>query len=255
MNLERLPISVILSFCLHAASLGAIFLLMREGPKQHLHLVKGVELLFRPPTSRLRAGQAAPARRRRSDLRELSTRGRGTPGGSVSRYRKAAEQGSADAQLSLGGMLYLGYGVAQDYEEAVSWYRKAAEQGNVYAQSNLGTMYHRGHGVAQDHGEAASWYRKAAEQGYADAQYALGKMYSVGQGVARNYGLAVSWLHKAAEQGHADAQYLLGKMYSLGLGVVKDRREAVSWYRKAAKQGHAAAQVDLLGSEASPDSK
>jgi TPR repeat protein len=40
-----------------------------------------------------------------------------------------------------------GLGVAQDYAKAVRWYRKAAEQGD--AQAKLGFMYHEGQGVAR----------------------------------------------------------------------------------------------------------
>jgi TPR repeat protein len=58
-----------------------------------------------------------------------------------------------------------GLGVGQDDAEAVIWFRKAAEQGHAQAQYNLGWMYANGQGVAQDHAEPAIWYRKAAEQG------------------------------------------------------------------------------------------
>ena len=51
-------------------------------------------------------------------------------------YLKAADQGDANAQCSIGGFYYNGLGVAQDYEEAMKWYFKAAEQGNVDAQYN-----------------------------------------------------------------------------------------------------------------------
>ncbi|WP_052102780.1 tetratricopeptide repeat protein [Porphyromonas gulae] len=69
-----------------------------------------------------------------------------------------------------------GYGVSQDYSEAVKWYRKAAEQGNAHAQNNLGEMYEKGYGVSQDYSEAVKWYLKAAEQGNNEAQYNLHKM-------------------------------------------------------------------------------
>ena len=53
-----------------------------------------------------------------------------------------------------------GWGVAQDYAEAIAdWYRKAAEAGHAQAQFNLGTMYREGHGVAQDDAEAFRWFR------------------------------------------------------------------------------------------------
>ena len=38
-----------------------------------------------------------------------------------------------------------------------------AEQGNATAQYRLGVMYDGGFGVAQDYAEAMKWYRLAAE--------------------------------------------------------------------------------------------
>ena len=71
---------------------------------------------------------------------------------------KAAEQGDAEAQNTLGAMYVLGEGVPEDATEAVKWYRKAAEQGDISAQTNLGVMYAEGKGVPQDYGEAYAWY-------------------------------------------------------------------------------------------------
>jgi len=70
-------------------------------------------------------------------------------------WRKAAEQGHADAQYSLGGMR----GVSN--AESAKWYRKAAEQGHKAAQQSLGYMYEKGEGVPQDKAEARKWFRKA----------------------------------------------------------------------------------------------
>ena len=42
----------------------------------------------------------------------------------------------------------------QDDEEAVNWFRKASEQGLAEAQYNLGIMYSNGEGVKQDKSEA-----------------------------------------------------------------------------------------------------
>ncbi len=160
-------------------------------------------------------------------------------------YRKAAEQGYAAAQHSLGVMYYTGRGVAQDYKEAGRLYRKAAEQGFAVAQYNLGVMYENGQGVAQDSKEAVKYYRKAAEQGITAAQYNLGVMYKHGQGVAQDYKEAVKFYRKAAEQGDVDAQHSLGVMYQHGQGVAQDYKEAGRLYRKAVEQGYAAAQNNL----------
>ena len=57
------------------------------------------------------------------------------------KYKKAADQGDAEAQYNLGDAYRLGAGVPEDYEQAVYWYRKAADQGDAEAQFILGVMY------------------------------------------------------------------------------------------------------------------
>jgi TPR repeat protein len=160
-------------------------------------------------------------------------------------FRKAAEQGDADAQNNLGWMYEQGRGVAPDDAQAAAWYRKVAEQGHADAQFNLGLMHWQGKGVVRDEAQAAAWYRKAAEQGDADAQCNLGLMYEQGKGLARDDAQAAAWFGKAAEQGDADAQIALGRTYEQGRGVARDEAQAAAWYRKAAEQGHAAAQTAL----------
>ncbi|MBO8439336.1 MAG: SEL1-like repeat protein [bacterium] len=160
-------------------------------------------------------------------------------------WRMAAEQGSVDAQLNVGNCYYNGMGVSQDYGQAVKWWRMAAGQGNTVAQLNLGNCYCNGHGVSQDYGQAAWWWRNAAEQGCAEAQLKLGIFYYKGRGVSQDYGQAVKWYRKAAEQGVADAQFNLGLCYYSGLGVPQDYSQAVKWYHKAAEQGLAKAQEEL----------
>ena len=48
--------------------------------------------------------------------------------------------------------------------EAFNWYRKATEQGDADAQFNLGWLYENGWGVSKDYAEAVKWWQKAAEQ-------------------------------------------------------------------------------------------
>src|SRR5271170_4185690 len=54
--------------------------------------------------------------------------------------RELAEQGDAMAQSRLGLMYRDGHGVPQDDQQAVEWFRKAAEQGRANAQYNLAHM-------------------------------------------------------------------------------------------------------------------
>ena len=94
-----------------------------------------------------------------------------------------------------------GEGVPQDDAEAVIWYRRAAEQGHAGAQYSLGRMYDIGRGAPEDDAEAVRWFRLAAEQGEASAQYNLGVMYGTGEGVPQDDAEAVRWYRLAAEQG------------------------------------------------------
>ena len=87
----------------------------------------------------------------------------------LTKFRSAAQQGSASAQFSLGLMYDEGKGVAQDFKEAVRWYKLAAAQGNAKAQFNLGISYGKGEGVAQDYLRAHTWLNLAAISGDADA--------------------------------------------------------------------------------------
>jgi len=52
-----------------------------------------------------------------------------------------------------------------DYAEALKWFRKAAEQGNALAQFSLGAMNATGKGVRQDFVEAHKWSNLAAAHG------------------------------------------------------------------------------------------
>ena len=71
-------------------------------------------------------------------------------------------------------------GKQTDYSEALEWFRKAAEQGYADAQCNLGYCYDKGQGVPQDYSEAVKWYRKAAEQGNEYAKEQLQKLKEMG---------------------------------------------------------------------------
>ena len=125
-----------------------------------------------------------------------------------------------------------------DFATALKEWKPLAEEGNAVAQNNLGLMYHNGWGVPQDYKEAVLLYRLADEQGYAKAQFNLGVMYDVGEGVPQDDKEAVRWYTLAAEQEHAKAQYNLGVMYALGEGVIKDYVYAHMWGNIASMNGN-----------------
>ncbi|MCH8931814.1 MAG: sel1 repeat family protein, partial [Nitrospinae bacterium] len=61
-------------------------------------------------------------------------------------------------------MYLYGEGVPQDYAEAAKWYRKAAEQGDAEAQAMLGLMYLNGEGVPQENVQAHKWFNLSASR-------------------------------------------------------------------------------------------
>lgn len=154
-------------------------------------------------------------------------------------YRKAAENGDAEAQHILSEMYECGYGVEKDEAEAVKWLMKSAGNGRADAQFTLGTRYESGLGVRQDREEAVRLYRAAADQGLAAAQRFLGDMYEGGNGVQQSSAEAAIWYRKAAEQGDRKSQECLARMYREGRGVAQDDAEAEKWMgMKAPEAAH-----------------
>ena len=83
--------------------------------------------------------------------------------------RAEAEKGNAKAQFLLGSNYGSGLsGFKKDEAEAVKWYRKAADQGLADAQAALGVMYSIGRGIPKDEVEAYKWMLLAVEQGSVD---------------------------------------------------------------------------------------
>lgn len=193
------------------------------------------------------------------------------------RLLKDAEQGDAVAQDHVAYLYMSGWGVEQNYNEALKWLEKAVSQGNASAQNHLGIMYHNGTGVACDlHKAGELWemaaqqgntnamlnlggnlgrkgwqkkgmarFKKEAEMGNSYAQLCLGWIYKYGKGVMMNDSLAVKWFRNAAESGNAAGQWELGVMYENGEGVERDYGKAIYWYRKAANLEHDEAWHDL----------
>jgi TPR repeat protein len=127
----------------------------------------------------------------------------------------------------MGNRYASGQTVPKDEPLAASWYRKAAEQGDANAQYLLARMYFEGRGVAQDDAEAARWYRKAAEQNNADAEYALGLMYDNGRGTEKDGAKAVELYQKAAAQGSGDAKDRLAERATI-LAQLRSTRELIA---------------------------
>ncbi len=193
-------------------------------------------------------------------------------------YRRAAEQGDADAQRVLAQKHWLGSNAAEErkafwwytnlaeqgdlsvcyylgcmyknrsndkesIKKAIMWYINAANKGHTSSQYTLGYIYERGKIVTRDEAKAISWFTKAAEQGHTDAQVKLAHLYKDGKD--KDYAKAFEWYNKAADQDNSDAYYEMGRMYEFGLGIPKDVIKAAQLYTKAAADDHLQAACHL----------
>jgi TPR repeat protein len=151
-----------------------------------------------------------------------------------------AEHGDADAQCEVGEWYAGGYGVPKDDTKARDWYRRAAQQGHAKAQATLGSdLYYAtlNHQLpSETYAEAFRWLTQAAEQGQAMAQADLANMYAFGRGVPEDWSKKIYWDTQAAEQGHEGAAKSLSDDYWYGRpGVPKDPANAYYWMKIGAR--------------------
>lgn len=124
-----------------------------------------------------------------------------------------------------------------DDVQAAQWFSKAAEQGDANAQRSLGLAYAKGEGLPRNYAQAAQWFRKAAEQGDADAQFYLGNTYNGGLGLPRDHVRAYKWWMLAkADSSSGDGAYgrSIHQMTVSGSRMTADQmasatREATEW--------------------------
>ena len=162
------------------------------------------------------------------------------PAETVRWLRRAAAQGHAPAQTSLGMYYLAGEGVDPDPRAAARWWRLAAERGNAVAQYNLGVLYQ---GVPApfrtdadppvDHAEAVRWLSLAAAQDQVQAIMTLAIKYRDGDGIPQTPGEAFRWFLRASELGVVEAMGEVGSMYAAGRGVERDDLEAYRWLHLA----------------------
>jgi uncharacterized protein len=145
-----------------------------------------------------------------------------------------AESGNPEAQLEL-GQTFSERKTLEGLTQAVYWFRKAAEQGYADAEMRLAGAYGAGEGVSRDNNFALYWLMKAAEDGQATAQWVLGALYRDGREVERNEEKAFDLFLRAAKQGDVDSQFSVAQMYEEGDVVPQNYVRAVNWYKKASE--------------------
>lgn len=146
-----------------------------------------------------------------------------------------AATGDVAAQRIVGTLLV----AAGDHAQAAFWLRRAADQGDAFAQGSLGWLHRTGRGVPQDFAMAFQLSLAAAEQGDPQGALTLAVLHSLCLGRPVNNREAVKWARLAAEQDCdkkttpivvcAEAQSLMGSAYFSGEGVPQDFVLAHMW--------------------------
>ncbi|MBI3374934.1 MAG: sel1 repeat family protein [Betaproteobacteria bacterium] len=148
--------------------------------------------------------------------------------------RRAADAGHAPSQVLLGDIL----DQAEFDAEALAWYRRAAEQGDAAGEYSVGGMYFSGEGVKKDLSQAYFWFLRAAEKKYAPATIALANAYiRAEQGeipVSPDKSVAADWLRKAAALDYLPALEALAQAYRAGgFGISPDAMQAEHYVARA----------------------
>ncbi len=110
------------------------------------------------------------------------------PAEAVKYYKKAAEQGDAEAQYLFATCLFIGNAVTQNVKQAVEYYQKSAQQEYMKAINDLGVCYARGIGVPKDGKEALAHFGAASEgdHGFYVADSNVAYCYQNGIGVEKD---------------------------------------------------------------------
>ena len=180
----------------------------------------------------------------------------------VNYLKRAAKEGSSDANYLLYKCYSAGKGVEKDTQKADNYFNSIWEISDPdlafnYAKSGLficmELFLQKKTSDSKKLAQSVLFhYAKAANAGNKEAARMMYYFYRLGKGdedysylfVKANAEIARKWLLKAAENGDKDSQFEIGEKY------LEEKRDsqALHWFRKAAEQGHEKAKeyVDVL---------
>lgn len=109
-----------------------------------------------------------------------------------------------------------------------------ASQGSAQSQVELGRIYYLGTDAPQDLYLAKNWFEKAADQNYPEACYLLAQMNFAGQGgFTKNDAAGITGLEKAASLDYVPALLELGEIHQQGLrGARSTGRQLTSIFKR-----------------------
>lgn len=150
-------------------------------------------------------------------------------------YKIAAENGHWVAQLRLGTLYMNSDEIPHDYIKAKKWLLLADKQDKPGATNWLGYIYLKGgFGVKQNYSEAIKWFERTAKLGSFSGSYSLGEIYEKGEEVPQNNELAYFWYSIAVKQGDTfsfDEMTRLKKTLSKG-ELVQVKKAVEDWLEK-----------------------
>jgi len=123
-------------------------------------------------------------------------------------FQHGIQLGCPDSEDAL-SQLIVDKEIEAHYELARSQTIRAAEQGSAIAQVRLALIYNEALGVERDPGKAMSLYLQAAKQGHAGAQLAAGVALHMGFCVKQDRVAAMRFLLASAAQGNDGAEIYL----------------------------------------------
>jgi TPR repeat protein len=168
---------------------------------------------------------------------EMYEKGDGLPNSSAEAlkwYRKAADQGSAEASMHIAALVTAGSPTNVNYQEALQRCENAAAQKSPAGATCAGRIYDHGLGVPADAAQAVKWYRRGAELGSASSLLYLGEAYWKGRGVQLNKTAAYMWLLLAARSTIPEARKqeaaLRGELSEKE--IEKAQKNAIEWQKQ-----------------------
>jgi TPR repeat protein len=149
-----------------------------------------------------------------------------------------ADQGDTRSMLGLAYMRLNSVDPRYAPSEAAEYLRRAAAEGSAEAQFELAQLYEKGLGVPQDAERALALYKQSAEQNFADALNDLGFIYfQGGLRVTRDPERALAYFEQAADMRHPQAMFNFAAMIDDGNIAGKGPKDAAEYLYRALRTG------------------
>ncbi len=156
-----------------------------------------------------------------------------------------ANAGHPAAQFILGTMNQNGWGMPQNYPQALQWYSRSGIGGNADGAYNAGVLSLNGRGTEKNINKAVDFFNMAAALNHTPALYTLGIIFGGGHGIEANLTKSFDHFVKAGQLGHPTAIYQVGQHFATGQGTEQDFVKARQWFEAACTYHVHQAQYEL----------